>query len=213
MLASSTKLYTEEKSVYGLVHEFNQRAKTFELTLPTGEILKGVPAESQHYDSILEAHNGFRNQHRVRVTGIGRFDANSKLLEMVSVEHVVPLDPLDIAVRVDELRGLKRGWFDGKGDSLDPQHLDWIVGAFKNFYPDDAKLPYLYPTPEGNLFAEWSLDSNSVSLEINLSTRSADWHVLNLTTDVEETKQYNLAVPEDWDSIAKSIKAMGGVSE
>ena len=172
-----------------------------------------VPADSQHYDSILEAHTGFRNQQRVRVTGIGRFDANSKLLEMVSVEYVLPLDPLDITVRVDELRALKRGWLDGKGDSLDSQHLDWIVEAFKNFYPNDAKLPYLFPTPEGNLFAEWSLDSNSVSLEINLSTRSADWHVLNLATDVEETKQYNLAVQEDWDSIANSIKAMGGISE
>ena len=213
VLASSAKHYTEETSVYGLVHEFNQRAKTFELTLPNGDILKGVAADSQHYDSVLEAHNGFRNQQRVRVNGVGRFDVNDKLLELVNVEHVVPLDPLDIVVRIDELRSLKPGWLDGKGKSLDQSQLVWVVETFKNFYPDDARLPYLFPTPDGNLLAEWSLEQNSVSLEIDLSDRWAEWHVLNFFTHVEETKQYDLGTADSWKSIADAVKGMGGVSE
>lgn len=213
VLASSAKHYTEETSVYGLVHEFDQRAKTFELTLPSGDILKSVPADSQHYDSILEAHNGFRNQQRVRVKGVGRFDVNDRLLEIVCLEHVVLLDPLDIVVRVHELKLLKRGWLDGKGEALEPQKLEWFVEMFQNYYADDAKLPYLFPTPEGNLLVEWPLGKNSVSLEIDLSTRVADWHVLNLVTDDEETKQYDLGEPDSWKWIAEAIKGMGGVSE
>ncbi len=213
VLASSAKHYTEETSVYGLVHEFDQRAKTFELTLPSGDILKGIPADSQHYDSILEAHNGFRNQQRVRVKGVGRFDVNDRILEIVGLEHVVLLDPLDVVVRIDELKLLKRGWLDGKGEALEAQKLERVVEMFQNYYADDAKLPYLFPTPEGNLLAEWPLRENSVSLEIDLSTRVADWHVLNLVTDDEETKQYNLGEPESWKLIAEAIKGMGGVSE
>ncbi len=213
VLASSAKHYTEETSVYGLVHEFDQRAKTFQLTLPGGSILSRIPVESQHYDSVLDASNGFRNQQRLRVFGVGRFDLSDKLLELISVEHVVPLDPLDVIVRIDELKQLKRGWFDGKGEAFDPQQIDWVVEAFKSFYPDDTKLPYLFPTPEGKLFAEWSLGANSVSLEIDLSSRSADWHVLHNATDAEETEQFDLNDSASWKSIAERIKSLGGESE
>jgi hypothetical protein len=79
-----------------------------------------------------------------------------------------------VIVRIDELKLLKRGWLDGKGEALDAQQLDWVVDAIRNYYPDDATLPYLSPTPEGNLFAEWSLDGNSVSLEIDLEHRSVN---------------------------------------
>lgn len=213
VLASSAKHYTEETSVYGLVHEFDQRAKTFQLTLPTGEILKGIPADSQHYDSILEAHKEFRNQQRVRVTGVGRFDVFDKLLEIGSVEYVVPLDPLDVVVRIEELKLLKRGWLDGKGEPIDSQKLDWVVEAFQNYYADDAKLPYLFATPEGHLLAEWSLGENSVSLDMDLGTRIADWHILNLTSNDEETKQLDLRKSDSWELISNAVKEMGGVSE
>jgi len=213
VLASSSKHYTEETSVYGLVHEFDQRAKTFQLTLPGGFILSRIPVESQHYDAVLEASNGFRSQQLVRVIGVGRFDLSDKLLELISVEHVVPLDPLDVMVRIDELKILKRGWLDGKGEALDPQQLDWVVDAFKRYYPDDAKLPYLFPTPEGNLLAEWSLDGSSVSLEIDLSDRSGEWHALNLLTNGEESKRFDLNSPDNWQSIADAVKELGGVSE
>lgn len=213
VLASSAKHYTEETSVYGLVHEFDQRAKTFQLTLPGGSILSRIPVESQHYDAVLDASNGFRNQQRVRVNGVGRFDLSDKLLELISVEHVLPLDPLDVIVRIDELKLLERGWLDGKGEALDAQQLDWVADAFRNYYPDDAKLPYLFPTPEGSLFAEWSLDGNSVSLEIDLDNRSGDWHALTLATNGEESKQFDLNAPDSWKSIADAVKGMGGVSE
>lgn len=213
VLASSSKHYTEETSVYGLVHEFDQRAKTFQLTLPGGSILSRIPVESQHYDAVLDTSNGFRNQQRVRVIGVGRFDLSDKLLELINVEHVVPLDPLDVIVRIDELKLLKRGWLDGKGEALDPQQLDWVVDAFSRYYPDDAKLPYLFPTPEGNLLAEWSLDGNSVSLEIDLLRRSGDWHSLDLVTNEEDSKQFDLNASQSWQSIADAVKGMGGVTE
>lgn len=75
-------------------------------------------------------------------------------------------------------------------------------------FPVDTKLPYLFPTPEGNLLAEWSLDSNSVSLEIDLSYRSAEWHGLNLVTNAEETEQFDLNTSESWKSIVERVKSL-----
>jgi len=82
-----------------------------------------------------------------------------------NVERVTLLDPLDIGVRIDELKQLGPDWLDGKGLALSAQQLDWIAETFATYYPDDVKLPYLFPTPEGNLLAEWSLGKHAVSFE------------------------------------------------
>ncbi|MEQ9588013.1 MAG: hypothetical protein RJS97_08675 [Parvibaculaceae bacterium] len=213
VVASSATHYTEEASVYGLVHEFDQRAKTFQLTLPEGNILQRIPVESQHYDAILEANNGYRNQQRVRLTGVGRYDLNGRLLELISVEHVVPVDPLDVGIRIEELKQLQPGWLDGKGEALDADGLQWLVEAFATQFADDATLPYLFPTPEGNVLAEWSLGPNSVSLEIDLRNRSAEWHVLNVDTDHEDTGEFDLNSATDWERIAANLRAIGGAAE
>lgn len=211
--ASTAQDYTEETSVYGLVHEFDQRTRTFQLTLPTGATLSRLPAGSQHYDTILEASNGFRQQTRVRIFGLGRFDLNNRLQEMISVEHAVILDRLDVGVRIDEFRTLKEGWFDGKGAAFSSSQLDWLVDAFANHYPDDARLPYLFPTPDGTILAEWSLGEHAVSLEISLESHLADWHVLSISTGDEETQQYDLNSPDCWHAMADRVKAIGGTAE
>ena len=213
VLASCAQHYTEETSVYGLVHDFDQRNKTFQLTLPTGTVLSRIPVAAQHYDAILEANYGFRNQTRIRISGVGRFDLNNRLLEMESVEHVVTLDPLDVSVRIDEIRLLKAGWLDEKGEPFSAEHLDWVVESFANHYPDDARLPYLFPTPEGTILAEWPLGQNAVSLEINLNDRVAEWHALNLDTDEEDMQQFDLNSVSDWTTIADRVKSLGGASE
>jgi len=211
--ASAAQDYTEETSVYGFVHEFDQRNKTFQLTLPSGAVLSRIPAESQHYETILEASNGFRLQTRVRIFGLGRFDLNNRLQEMVSVEHVVILDRLDVSVRIDEFRMLKEGWFDGRGAAFANHHLNWLVDAFANHYPDDARLPYLFPTPDGTILAEWSLGEHAISLEISLEGHLADWHVLKTSTGEEETQQYDLNSPDDWHAMAERVKKLGGAAE
>jgi len=118
-------------------------------------------------------------------------------------------DALDVGVRIDEIRYLKRGWLDGKGDAFSPEHLDWVVESFANFYPDDAKLPYLFPTAEGAILAEWSLGQNAVSLEIDLNNRKGAWHGLNQ----EDAKSFDLNAAKDWAIIADKVKQMGGSSE
>ena len=212
ILASSVEEYTEETFAYGLIHEFDQRSRTFQLTLTDCKILSKIPVESQHYDAVLEAYNGYRDKLRVCVYGIGRFDRDSRLQEFEAVEHVTILDPLDIPFRIEELRQLKLGWLDGQG--IPPTHdgLDWLSQSFYSSYADDAPLPYLYPTPEGRVLAEWSHKPWSSSLEIDLAKKSGDWHTLNLDTDDEETRVLDLTDPQSWMWLAQEIRRIDAVN-
>ena len=51
------------------------------------------------------------------------------------------LDPLDVRVRIDELKLLRNGWLDGKGHALSHTGLDTLAAAFDRHFPVDLPLP------------------------------------------------------------------------
>lgn len=210
ILASSAQEFTEETSVHGLVHDFDQLARTFQLSRPGGAILGRIPVARQHSDLVLEAFVGFRNQLPLRVYGVGRFDRNNRLQALEAVDHVTLLDPLDIRIRADELKLLKAGWLDGRGVAPERGGLDWLADAFESSFPDGLPLPRLFPTPEGHVLAEWSLPPWSPSLEINLARKHGDWHALNLDTDAELTKGLDLTSAASWTWLVDQIRTLGG---
>lgn len=115
----------------------------------------------------------------------------------------IPLDPLDIAARLAEFKRLKVGWLDGKG--VPPPHggLDWLA---ETFAASDVSRPYLFPTPDGRVLAEWSLPPWAPSVEIDLAGKSGEWHAANLETDVEETRTLDLTNSLDWEWLAERIR-------
>ena len=129
-----------------------------------------------------------------------------------AVKPISILDPLDVGVRIDELKQLRAGWLDGKGVPPNHNGLDWLAASLDRHYPDDLSLPYLFPTPEGLVLAEWSLGSNSLSLEIDLAAKSGVWHTLNLDTNAEETKTIRLDDPDGWKLFANALRSLGGVN-
>lgn len=118
------------------------------------------------------------------------------------------LDPFHIRVRSDELKSLENGWLDGKGLAPSHQGLDWLAGEFDRLFPDDLPLPYLYPTPEGGVRAEWSIRHHELSLEINLSARVGAWHSLNVDDDDEASRELDLKDSKAWEWFAKEIRLL-----
>lgn len=90
---------TEEVVLRGMIPEMDQERMTFEFQLISGQRIK-APLEVQHLDSILKAFNGYRDNRKIMIRGIGRFNRNEKLLGLSSVEHVSILDDLDIGARL-----------------------------------------------------------------------------------------------------------------
>jgi len=122
----------------------------------------------------------------------------------------VVLDPLDVAARLDEFRILKDGWFEGHGIALAPAGLDWLSAAFEQHFPENLRLPFLYPTFEGGVRAEWTLQDTEASIKIDLAKQTGVWHSLRMVTDEEETRAVNLDNADDWTWLVGRIRTIGG---
>lgn len=198
------KELTEEVAIRGTVPEMDQEKMTFEFQVISGPRIK-APLDPQHLDSVLEAFNGYRDNRKILVRGIGRFNRNEKLLGLNAVEHISMLDDLDPGARLDELKVLKNGWLNGKGIAPAHKELDWLADAFQHNYPDELPLPYLYPTAEGGVQVEWSVDEWEITLEVDLNQRQGEWHALELSTEAEERQTLNLHESNAWQWLASEI--------
>lgn len=139
------------------------------------------------------------------------FDRQGRLLGVESVDQISRLDPTDVRGRLDELRQLEDGWLDGDGKAPGSDELEWLAAGFDRYYPDDLPIPYLYPTSEGGVQAEWSLSDNEISIEVNLVTHQADWHRLDQETHVDYVRELDLDNENDWTWIASEVRLMAKV--
>ncbi len=212
VLASETDEVTDVVVLFGSIPEMDQQARTFHIRLLDRTKVK-VPLTAQHFDTVMEAFNNYQKNQRVRMQASGRFNRANRLQGIESVEHISILDPLDIGARIDEFKLLKAGWLDGQGIALHHEGLDWLSEAFDCSYPDDLSLPFLFPTPDGHVLAEWSLGPWSPSLEVDLAKKRGEWHALHLETDEEETKELDLTNTDDWQWLAQQLRRFGGVAE
>lgn len=212
LAASSTQGYTEEVRIRGRVFEADQEKEQFNLRLMDGSRIP-APIQPEHLDTILDAFHTFKKGSRVVIDGVGRYERrSSRLIKLESVEHISVLDDMDIGARLEEFKLLKNGWLEGKGRAPKSEHLDWLTEALESSYPDDLPSPYLYPTPEGGVQAEWTNGDLEASLEIDLGKRSAVWHRLNMETDDELQAELDLSKNEDWAKLAELVKGtVGGI--
>lgn len=210
--SSQTQELTEEVSLRGSVPEADQERMTFTLQVLGGPRVS-APIASQHQGAIIQAFNGYRKGTRIQIQGIGRYNRNNRLMSIDEVEHISILDPLDVAARLEEFRAFRDGWLDGKGRAPTQEALDWFANAFESQYPEDLPLPYLYPTAEGGIQAEWALGQYEVSLEVDLESKQAEWQNLNMATDQDEDKALNLTAADDWKWLVERISALSAEGE
>ena len=64
-------------------------------------------------------------------------------------------------------------------------------------YPKSLPPPYAYPVPEGGIELEWSIKRREISLDVDLESRTGDWHSLDLNTHEEEQSELNLSDDAD----------------
>jgi hypothetical protein len=207
LLLSSSQVneVTEEVTIRGTIPEADQQAMTCTIQFTTGELIQ-APIAPQHFDKIMEGFNGFKSGQKVQIQGIAKLNRNERIQRFDSIEHIVILDPLDVTERLNELSKLEDGWLEGDGFAPIQSGLEWLTLAFDTYYPPDSPLPYVYPTPEGNIRAEWSIGSNEISLEVDLVTHVADYHILDLATDREASDTLNLETESGWQSLASKIE-------
>ncbi|MEO8493933.1 MAG: hypothetical protein ABI614_02605 [Planctomycetota bacterium] len=201
---------TEEFEIVGRIPEANQHKKTFQIQSVEGPIIN-APELARYRDIILEGFNGYESGTIVRVRGVGRYSsAPTKLESIDSIDYASIVDPLDVALRINELKSLEDGWFDGEGTALSVDGLEWLSDAFETHYIERFILPHLYPTLDAKVRSEWSLSGNEISLEIDLTTHSSVWHEINLNTENEDTRTLDLNDIDHWAWMMRRIDSLGG---
>lgn len=118
-----------------------------------------------------------------------------------------PVDPLEVAPQMEDLRKLEDGWLNGEGVAPPAEGLEWLADAFGKHYPAELPLPHIYPTPTGGAQLEWRFGSYGVNVEVevDLATRIAEWFVLDLSSREATTDFLDLSVPTGWSLLRERI--------
>lgn len=208
LAATSATLFTENVVLFGTVPEADQDRGTFQIQLADSR--KIIAPIGEHREEIVKAFNEYPHGTRVRVQGIAKVDRAERLHSIDSVENVTVLEELDTAARLDELKVLKNGWFEGTGKAPPTTGLDWLAAAFESYFDLDQHLPYIFPTIDGGVRAEWSISGHEISLDINLSDHSAIWHSWAVGSDTEDVRKLSLDDANEWAWLGKQIRTAAG---
>ena len=132
-------------------------------------------------------------------------------------------DPLDISQQLGGMRSRQDGWAEGMqaasqrgegyGKAPSAEGLDWLAKRFAARYAANLPRPYLYPTPDGGVQAEWTLGAYEVSLEIDLAVHSAEWHCLNHYTTQSDERRLDLNEDAAWKWLDNELRRLGSDTE
>ena len=88
-----------------------------------------------------------------------------------------------ISERIDDMRGIEDGWFEGRGVGPDGAGLLWLNQQLQHHYiGTDLPLPFLCPVETGDVFGEWSLEHHVCGIEIDLVARTGSWYDVDRQT-------------------------------
>jgi hypothetical protein len=208
--ASKADGWTEEVSLKGRIPKIDQSRFKFELELSDGTKLE-APLNKQHHKNVLEAVNSYENNMYVMIQGVAKKDRFDNFKSFESVEHITPLDPLDVEIRLEKLAELADGWLDGKGFALNKEALKKLTHDFDRYFDSDLPLPYLYPTAEGGIQAEWSHDNWEISLEIDLQQQTGEYQAFHLVSNESNDLDLNLTNVDGWTELNKALQIVFGV--
>ena len=193
LVLAASKVYEREIELSGTIGEADWEKSTFRLRLVDGNHV--VVPMTQGFDSQAREYGG-RNRFQVTVKGVATYDSWEKLQKIVSVDTLAVQPDYQLIAKFDNLAALDDGWFEGQGIAPDKGFLAAVAERFIGIYPEDLPLPFIIPTPEGNLLLEWDTQG-SPSIDLELESMQAVFHAFQPSgEDVE--RDFTLVTDDDW---------------
>jgi len=199
---------TDEVSIRARIPEVDQKKNTFEFELRDGSRIKANLGES-YRQTVLTAFNSYVEKSFVLVQGVAKMDREDRPRIFESIEHVTLLDPQDVTLRLEELSMLDDGWLDGEGVALHREKLLRLAGMFDRNFDSELPLPYLYPTPEGRIRAEWSLGTWETTLDLDIDGFEGTFQVVNMADADTRELLLPLSDQDGWKRLNSELKGLG----
>lgn len=116
--------------------------------------------------------------------------------------------------RLDELAALSDGWLDGEGLALTPHAIATaraVLGRLAAEHPDVPR-PRVYPTPDGEVSAEWTLGRVSADVRFPAAGLALDADALHVDTGAEIALTIDGGAPDAPAQIAAWLRAAAPAS-
>ncbi len=196
---TGSRTYTKEVEVAGVIDGTVRDVVV--LKVPGQRRTVEVPCE-EHVQVQASALWARKDNSRALVKGAATCNGSEEILKFVEVESITFLDPLldlgHLEQRHSYLASLERGWFDGEGEAFPQEALSLLcklLAGWHRLY--DLPVPYLYPTPDGEVRAEWPAGRWTLAATIELPVLNAYLHATDLEGDgCEDVEDVDLQAPE-----------------
>lgn len=197
LASSKANEYTEDILLRGMITAMDKHKNSFEIQRMNSQKIKGT-YQPENLELLQHAFIKLEEKQKVLIKATGFFSRNGKLESIKEIEEVHLLEDFDVPARLEELSQLKQGWLDGEGTPPNIRGIEWLSKTFDENFNPTMPLPATFPTPDGGIQFEWSLDDWEASLKVDLQTHLATYEELELSSDSENAERLNLDMEDDW---------------
>ena len=161
--------YEDAVEITGRVVQFDTQRRMFGILSEEQTILGSLDGLSVAQLGIVRTAAVHTEALRVCAAGVGAFDSLDRLVRLVTIKDLSYAEDedlrekLDVDRRLAALAELGPGWLDGLGAVIPRSTLSRLATLLKDAEGQGLHRPYLYPTPEGQVQAEWSFVGAEVS--------------------------------------------------
>ena len=126
---------------------------------------------------------------------------------MRNITNLTPLPPRNIDRQIESLKNLPARRLEDGAKPIDPEGLEWLrQSLLTRIAFDDVTMPYLYPTEEGNVQAEWTIGRFRADLEIRLDNHQALWGYSDLSSDYDDERELDLNLDSEWQWLSNILQ-------
>lgn len=161
--------YEDVVEVTGRVVQFDTQRRTFGLLVGEQTVAGMLDGLNPRQLGIVRTAAVHTEDLRIYAAGVGAYDVLDRLVRLVSIKDLSFAEDedlreaLDIDKRLAALAELGEGWLDGAGHTVPKPTVIRLAMLLKDAEAQGLQRPYLYPTPEGTVQAEWSFPDAEVS--------------------------------------------------
>lgn len=190
-----------ERVLVGQITGLRESPQQFDLTLADGSKFTGTYVESETYDALQRFQGRAERAPLAALSVVAMLSQHGELIRVLDVVSVDQALPAKWAERVRVLGSLKRGWLNPDSPEVSKAALDGAEQLLFACVDEGFPKPGIFPTPEGGVVLEWSLEA----VDIDVEFRENKAHVRSVSLVGDDENETVLG----WADVDSLIEALG----